>query len=103
MDIKQQVNDSTGTLILNGRFDFNSHRAFKESYSGFLADAGVKTVEIDLANVSYIDSSALGMLLMLRERSDSLGKKVALRNPNEVVVQILDIANFNKLFPIVKS
>ncbi len=103
MDIKQQKNGNIGVLILNGRFDFNSHRTFKESYAGFLADADVRTVEIDLANVSYIDSSALGMLLMLRERSDGMGKKVVLRNPNEIVVQILDIANFNKLFPIVKS
>jgi len=103
MDIKQQKNGNAGSLILNGRFDFNSHRAFKESYSGFLSDAEVKTVEIDLDNVSYIDSSALGMLLMLRERCDGMGKKVVLRNPNEIVVQILDIANFNKLFPIVKS
>ena len=102
MDIKQQINDSTGTLILNGRFDFNSHRAFKESYSGFLTDAGVKTVEIDLANVSYIDSSALGMLLMLRERGEGANKKIVLCNPSEVVAQILDIANFNKLFPIVR-
>lgn len=103
MDIKQQKNGNIGSLILNGRFDFNSHRTFKESYSSFLSDAEVKTVEIDLASVSYIDSSALGMLLMLRERSDGMGKKVVLRNPNEIVVQILDIANFNKLFPIVKS
>ncbi len=103
MDIRQQKDGNVGALILSGRFDFNSHRAFKDSYSGFLSDAELKTLEIDLANVSYIDSSALGMLLMLRERSDSVGKKVVLRNPNEVVVQILDIANFNKLFPIVKS
>lgn len=103
MEIKQQKNGNVATLLLNGRFDFNSHRVFKESYSGFLADAEVKTMEVDLASVSYIDSSALGMLLMLRERSDGMGKKVVLRNPNEVVIQILDIANFNKLFPIVKS
>lgn len=103
MDIRQQKDGNVGALVLSGRFDFNSHRAFKDSYADFLSDAELKTLEIDLANVSYIDSSALGMLLMLRERSEIVGKKIVLRNPNDVVVQILDIANFNKLFPIVKS
>lgn len=103
MEIKQTRADDVATLFLSGRFDFSSHRAFKEAYSACLADAGVNTLEVNLAHVAYLDSSALGMLLMLRERGETLNKKVVLRNPNEIVAQILDIANFNKLFTIVNS
>ena len=54
----------------------------------------------DLGNVAYLDSSALGMLLMLRDKAKSSGKTVCLANARGVR-QVLDIANFGKLFPIV--
>jgi anti-anti-sigma factor len=103
MEIKQSKTGEVATLFLDGRFDFNSHRSFKEAYAPHLADTGVKTLEVNLAHVAYLDSSALGMLLMLRERGEGASKKVVLCNPSEIVAQILDIANFNKLFPIVRT
>jgi len=100
MEIRQSKNGNQATLSLGGRFDFNVHREFKEAYMTFLNDAGIHAVDVDLAAVDYLDSSALGMLLMLRERANAAGKQISLRNPNATVVKILDIANFHKLFTI---
>lgn len=100
MEIKHSKAGNEGLLSLNGRFDFNVHREFKEAYMVLIGDAGVQSIVVNLAGVEYLDSSALGMLLMLRERVQNAGKQVALRNPNNTVMQILDIANFNKLFTI---
>ena len=100
MDIRQTKSGDDAALILVGRFDFNVHREFKEAYMALINDANIQTIKIDLAGVDYLDSSALGMLLMLRERVHAANKQVDLRNPNHTVEQILDIANFNKLFTI---
>ena len=43
----------------------------------------------------------LGMLLMLRDRAKSAARDVTLANCRDAVKQILDIANFGKLFSIV--
>lgn len=85
---------------LAGRFDFNEHRSIKAVYEPVLQQAGIKTLEIDLAGIEYLDSSALGMMMLLRERAQAAGKTVVLSNPNQTVAQILDIANFSKLFTI---
>ncbi|MCC7549514.1 MAG: STAS domain-containing protein [Burkholderiales bacterium] len=87
-------------IRLNGRFDFSAHRIFRESYAPSLENQGVKEVEIDLGAVDYLDSSALGMLLMLREKAQAVNKTVALSNCRGSVRQVLDIANFAKLFSI---
>ena len=50
--------------------------------------------------VDYLDSSGLGMLLMLREKAQAANKTVSLRNCRGAVRQVLDIANFAKLFTI---
>jgi anti-anti-sigma factor len=87
-------------IRLNGRFDFSAHRIFRESYTPSLEAKDVKEVEIDLGSVDYLDSSALGMLLMLREKAQAANKSVALSNCRGSVRQVLDIANFAKLFSI---
>lgn len=88
------------TIKLAGRFDFNTHREFRSAYEGLVTDAGVKEVTVDFSGVDYLDSSALGMLLMLRDKITGAGKEVALANVQGSVKQVLDIANFGKLFKI---
>ena len=100
MNITVATAGPVGIINMNGRFDFNAHRAFKEAYDPLLQQKGVSSIEIDLSGVEYMDSSALGMLLLLRERSETEGKTVALVRPNNTLLQILDIANFKKLFAI---
>jgi anti-anti-sigma factor len=100
MEIKQSKSGNHAVLALTGRFDFNVHREFKEFYMPLLSDAAITSIEINLAGVDYLDSSALGMLLMLRERAQSANKQLSLSRPNNTVMQILDIANFKKLFTI---
>ena len=55
---------------------------------------------VDLGKIEYMDSSAMGMLLQLREYSAKKEGNVSLINANESVQEILDIANFDKLFDI---
>jgi len=86
---------------LSGRFDFNDHRTFKTTYEPAVSLANIKTLEFDLSGVEYVDSSALGMLMLLRERAKAAGKTVVLSRPTKTVAQILEIANFSKLFTII--
>ena len=91
---------SKAVIKLNGRFDFNTHRDFRAAYEPLLADAEVKSVGVDFSSVDYLDSSALGMLLMLRDKMGGANKEVALSSVRGNVKQVLDIANFGKLFQI---
>ena len=100
MQIQTSNSDGKAVITLRGRFDFNDNRAFKAAYDPLIQLAEVKLLEIDLAGIEYLDSSALGMLMLLRERVQAVGKTVVLCKPNPTVTQILDIANFKKLFTI---
>lgn len=90
----------TATVNLVGRFDFNTHRDFRAAYEPLLADGDVSRVEVNFSGVDYLDSSALGMLLMLRDKLSGAGKEVVLAGVAGNVKQVLDIANFGKLFKI---
>jgi anti-anti-sigma regulatory factor len=47
-----------------------------------------------------MDSSALGMLLLLREKLGGQSSKIEFVNVNEEVMKILKVAKFDQLFTI---
>lgn len=98
MSITSSVSDNGGvvTIQVSGRFDFATHQEFMRAYKEH--PRGEKRYEVDLKNAEYLDSSAMGMLLQLREYGN--GAQVKILNGNEAVREILRIANFDKLFAI---
>lgn len=100
MQITSAIEGGRSSLSLSGRFDFHSHREFRVAYEKALEEAAVNEIEIDFSAVDYLDSSALGMLLLLREKAEAIGKSVVLSGLKGTVKQVLDIANFGKLFAI---
>ncbi len=101
MQASFSVADGRAVIRLQGRFDFNAHREFREASEQALREQNAREVRIDLADVEYLDSSALGMLLMVRDKAKAANKAVTLANCRGPVKQVLDIANFGKLFTIV--
>jgi len=85
------------TVSVTGKFDYRIYDSFKASFSG-IEDEEV-TVNVDLKETDYMDSTALGMLLMLREHVGRAAT-IMLLNPRPEVMRVLTIANFDKLFSI---
>lgn len=100
MEIRKDTHDGRACLTLSGRFDFHAHRDFRRASEGILQDPDVKALDIDFSRVDYLDSSALGMLLLLREKAEACGKQVVLSGVQGTVKQVLEIANFGKLFTL---
>ncbi|MBL8470359.1 MAG: STAS domain-containing protein [Rhodocyclaceae bacterium] len=101
MEANVVYQDRRAVIRLGGRFDFNAHREFREAADAAMGRQDVREVHVDMNNVVYLDSSALGMLLMLRDKAKSAQKELALANCGGNVRQVLDIANFTKLFRVV--
>ncbi len=100
MDIQLRVDESSATLELKGRFTFEDHQAFKAAVAAVTANAEVKVVTLDMAGLSYMDSSALGVLLLARERGITSDVRFIIKQPRQNVSAILKVVNFNKLFEV---
>jgi anti-anti-sigma factor len=86
------------TIKISGRFDFSKHQDFINAYKAY--PKGEMGFVVDLAEAEYMDSSAMGMLLQLREHSSKVKDSVVLANGDDAINEILKIANFGKLFLI---
>ncbi|MGE8345467.1 STAS domain-containing protein [Pseudomonas helleri] len=86
------------TIAIKGRFDFAKHQEFRAAYEK--NDPKPDSVVVDLKEATYIDSSALGMLLLLRDHVGGDDAQIQVINSSNDVRKTLTISNFNKLFDI---
>ncbi|MEH6389356.1 STAS domain-containing protein [Pseudomonas profundi] len=86
------------TIRVSGRFDFSVHQQFREAYerSGLTPQRYV----VDLQDTDYIDSSALGMLLLLRDHAGGDEALIQIVHCNPDVRKVFSISNFEQLFSI---
>ena len=93
----QSDGGKTLTIRVDGRFDFSAHDEFRAAYADSSADRFV----VDLAGLEFLDSSALGLLVLLREHAGGDAANVEILNCSTEVRRILTIASFQRLFTIV--
>lgn len=86
------------TINIEGRFDFSSHQEFRRAYEGVTEKPDC--YRVDMNSTSYLDSSALGMLLLLRDFAGGDTSDISILNCNDDVKKILSISNFEQLFTI---
>lgn len=98
----EYVNTANGDIMelsLKGRFTFADNKTFVGLLDN-MANQNFSKVVIDLANVEFIDSAALGVLLLARDRCEKSSMILLLRNPTGQVKQMFKISKFNDLFQI---
>ncbi len=100
MAVDTRLDSSSNTLTINisGRFDFGINQDFRKATDQVTST--VKAIIVNMARVDYLDSSALGMLLVLRDKVGESNTAVCIRHSNPDVRKILEIANFDKLFTV---
>ena len=96
--IPPEKGSSIVVINISGKFDFSTHKDFRETYIHH-TQKGLD-FKVDLSETEYMDSSALGMLLMLREYAEENEGKVWIHEPQKDVHKILQIANFDRFFEI---
>jgi anti-anti-sigma factor len=100
MSLQKIVSDEGNTVAIRigGRFDFQLHREFRDAYRS--ESPAARKYVVDLKGTEYMDSSALGMLLLLREHAGGDRAEVDIVNCGPEIKQILTISNFHQLFNI---
>lgn len=100
MTIKKQTAENGKDVIIQieNRFDFSVHQAFRDAYTSS-TQKGTKFF-LDLHKTTYMDSSALGMILLLKDYAQALDGEIVIKKPTESVNKILEIAQFHRLLKI---
>ncbi len=88
------------TIRLTERFDFSFHKNFNAAYEPLLTDAQIKELELDFSQVLYLDSSALGMLVLLSKKLANTKVVLSIVGAQGTARDIINMANLSKLYQI---
>lgn len=91
-------NNKELNIFIDGRFDFNVLQPFRSTYENI--DAKPERFIIDLEKSTYIDSSALGMLLALRDFAGGDDSEIVIKNCSNDIKKIFTITKLDELFNI---
>ncbi len=97
MPITTQTNNNVATIHISGSFDYKMRTEFRKAY----ADIPTGTIyEIDFARVTSVDSSALGMLLVMREQTGGEQANISFINCKPEIRHLFQISQFKDLFQL---
>lgn len=99
MDFTTRTDAAGLHVSLRGRFTFADHQSFRDLIATFQGYRG-KTVVLDMAGLEFIDSAAMGMLLLARETAVSNGINTVIRNASGKVRSLMQVARFDQLFSV---
>ena len=97
--ISEQIAKDQVTLLLSGRFEFPFHKAFNLAIEK-AKDHKPKTVILDFSDVSFIDSSGLGMLMLANKILQEANITLRLHVPPGYVMEVFTLASTDKKIPI---
>ena len=99
MSIQSSISSDgkTLTVTIDGRFDATCLDEFRRCYEEV---SDVKKYVVDLGNTVHLDSSALGMLLVLRDYAGGDQSDIVISNSSADVKKIFAISAFSQLFDI---
>ena len=93
----ERTGDGAARIRVRGVFDFSLHEAFRAALERM---NGATSCVVDLSGVEALDSSALGMLLVLRDRLGGDAARVRITGAAPGIRRILEISRFDKLFTL---
>lgn len=92
------------TLVetFTGRFDQHARQDFKSRIDYAIAQ-GYRFVVLNMIAVTFIDSAALGWLVLAQRRFERIGGKLGIIAPMGFVRDILELTEINEWIPIFQN
>ena len=99
MEVKILEQNGEIIAIIAGRVDTVTSSELESVISQVWAQPAISLV-FDCAQMDYISSSGLRVVLKAHKQATAVGGKVVLRNLNNEVRSVIDMTGFSRILPI---
>lgn len=99
MECVENQSDETLSLTLKGKLTFADYKHFQNMFQR-LEGGHSKKIDIHIGGLEFIDSSGIGMLLLLKEKCDQRNLGLNIHKPTGQVKKMFDAAQLDKMLSI---
>lgn len=91
------------TVVISGEIDHHNAVSIRGDIDEKIYEERPKKAVLDLSNIEFMDSSGLGLIMGRYALMQRLGGELTLKNPNERVVRIFELAGLGRIIKIEKE
>jgi stage II sporulation protein AA (anti-sigma F factor antagonist) len=95
-----KMDDSILEIKLTGEIDHHSAVNVRSEIDGLIFDLRPQKVVLDLSEISFMDSSGLGLIMRRYALIKDFGGTLSLRAPTVAVMKILSLAGMERVIKI---
>ncbi len=99
----KKAEDGSLIILLTGEIDHHSAVGVRRELDDYFFENRPENVILDLSQISFMDSSGLGLIMGRYSLLRDLGGKLSVRNPSARVEKILNLAGLERIIKIEKS
>jgi anti-anti-sigma factor len=96
MNIRIEQKENINTITIIGDITLVEINELREKLKDM---ADVKEIHIDVSGVEYADSSFLSLIIGIKKQYQD--KEIKILNPNDFIVELLNITGFGRFFTII--
>jgi len=100
MEILKKVNGDEVVIEVIGKIDSDTASAFETQVEEMLITGEVKKLEINMAQVTYLSSAGLRVLLSTQKKLKSLNGDLVITNANQTLKEVFEITGFMGILTI---
>jgi len=92
-----EKNDKICKMSIDGEMDINTYKKVKDKLNEIIDEESID-IELDFENLSYIDSTGIGVLIGILKKLNKNEQSLIIKNARENIKRLFNITGLDKIF-----
>ena len=103
MELNFKRKQKTLIILIDGEIDHHTAKELRKQTESAMIEMGGKNIIYGFEQVSFMDSSGIGMLIGRYKQLKAYDGKIALVGANEKIIEIIRLSGLLSLLPVFSS
>ena len=99
MELHFKRKNKTMIILISGEIDHHTSIELRRQTESALAQMGGRNIIFGFEQVTFMDSSGIGMMIGRYKQLQALGGRIAIACANEKITEIIRLSGLTKLLP----
>ncbi len=103
MPVKYKLYKGIPMIEIKGNFDLTNSHDIKEKLNHLLSENSISDIILDLTNLKFVDSSAIGVIVKLALKLKESQGRIVIVNTSQNIKKLFTMSNLNSIVNIVEN
>ena len=103
MELHFKRKNKTMIILISGEIDHHTSIELRRQTESALAQMGGRNIIFGFEQVTFMDSSGIGMMIGRYKQLQALGGRIAIACANERISEIIRLSGLTKLLPLFET